>query len=420
MKSIVRSTIFAAIAASMTVAAPGALAQSSATGVSRVQTEEGVQTIVVTNVDGKVSVELGGRKVPEDQIIRGEGGLHQIKLPGGATYRFWAGADGGIRIEDQPTAPSPPAPPRGRIGVTLGEVDSALADHLGLSASEVFLITGVSEGLPAQRAGLKQHDIVTHINGESPVSIAMLTRLVAGAKPGEEVRFRVLRRGQPHEISVEIEASGAVDPLSAFRAELATLPRDAQNALDIFRRIDPEQFSRQFRSLELGQEQLEKLRVQFEPLRGQGVRLQQEAESMAAKLRESQAELAATLRQQIENLEIDLDPETLESVRKALLEAARALENVDVNVRIGAGPGGLHIGAPRVEFLPDGQRRGAVVRPGRPAPPAPPAAGHPQRLIEREIEARDRNREEQERLKRLEERMERLEALLERLVDRAG
>ena len=399
MKPTCRTLLLASLAAAaLTASSPLVLAQSRSTAVLTDRTGDVPQSVVVTMVDGDVKVVVDGETIPNDRVVRRDG-LYEIRITDDKVIRFRTDAEDGIQF----VAPEPAAAPtRGRIGVTLADVGDVLADQLGLDPRSVFVITDVRKGLPAERAGLRQNDIVTHINGESPVTIAMLTRLVSGmTPPGDRVRFRVLRRGEPMDIEVEVEA-----------AEPAV---DLQREIEVLRRVQPDGGNVFQRQIELGQAQLEQLRGQLEPLRGQGRQIRVETEKLISELREGQEELITTLRQEVEKLGSELEEETLDTVRRAMLDAARMLENMDVNIRFGAG-----LGAPHVEFLPNGDRRGAVVLERAPAALAPPAAGLTPRQIEREIEERDRNREEQERLKRLEERMERLEALLERLVEKAG
>ena len=50
-----------------------------------------------------------------------------------------------------------------RLGVTVGELTSQLADHFGARGG--VLVTSVTDGTPASRAGLKAGDVITSVNG---------------------------------------------------------------------------------------------------------------------------------------------------------------------------------------------------------------------------------------------------------------
>src|SRR4029078_2242442 len=54
---------------------------------------------------------------------------------------------------------------RGRIGVTVQEVNQALAGSFGLKKPGGALISWVKEGTPAAKAGLKPGDVVVRIDG---------------------------------------------------------------------------------------------------------------------------------------------------------------------------------------------------------------------------------------------------------------
>lgn len=50
-----------------------------------------------------------------------------------------------------------------RLGITINELTSQLAEHFGVR--DGVLVTSVTEGTPASRAGLKAGDVITSING---------------------------------------------------------------------------------------------------------------------------------------------------------------------------------------------------------------------------------------------------------------
>lgn len=103
------------------------------------------------------------------------------------------------------------AAPRGRIGVTLGQVSEALAAQLGLDADQVVLIEGVFPGGAADEAGVKAYDIITRIDGESPVTQRSLREAVLAAEPGEKLRLTVLRAGDEREIDVPVQVMDGVE-----------------------------------------------------------------------------------------------------------------------------------------------------------------------------------------------------------------
>jgi S1-C subfamily serine protease len=99
-----------------------------------------------------------------------------------------------------------------RMGVTLGSVDEALASQLGIDEDDSTLILGVVEGMPADKAGVKVHDVVVQINGKEDASPEDLRRAIRRADAGVEVKLRVIRAGQPVDLAVVLGGSASSGP----------------------------------------------------------------------------------------------------------------------------------------------------------------------------------------------------------------
>ncbi len=63
---------------------------------------------------------------------------------------------------------------------------------------------GVERNSPAARAGLRQGDMVTALNGAPVDTTRALIRTVAGATPGQTLRVTVQREGRSQDISVQV------------------------------------------------------------------------------------------------------------------------------------------------------------------------------------------------------------------------
>jgi serine protease Do/serine protease DegQ len=82
---------------------------------------------------------------------------------------------------------------RGRLGIDMVDLTPDLAKKLGVSASEGVVIAAVHSGSPAEKAGLRERDVVVALGGR-PVRTASELRARLGLTPvGEEIEFRVLR-----------------------------------------------------------------------------------------------------------------------------------------------------------------------------------------------------------------------------------
>ncbi len=87
---------------------------------------------------------------------------------------------------------------RGWLGVSVADAEEQGRGRRGA------LIMGVERGSPAARAGLRQGDLVTALNGEPVATSRALVRGVAGLPPGETVRLTLTRGGRSQEVAVQI------------------------------------------------------------------------------------------------------------------------------------------------------------------------------------------------------------------------
>ena len=91
---------------------------------------------------------------------------------------------------------------RGWLGVQIQPVSEDVALALGLEPDSGAVIADVTADTPAAEAGLKRGDIVTAVNGDAVKTPQDLTRLIAGAAPGDEVTVNFLRSGDEQTITV--------------------------------------------------------------------------------------------------------------------------------------------------------------------------------------------------------------------------
>lgn len=102
-----------------------------------------------------------------------------------------------------PGAPAPPAPPR-YLGVGIREIDSERAKALKLSEEYGVEITAVTEGSPAEKAGIKVGDVVLEYSGHRVEGTEQLMRLVRETPPGRQVKLLISRNGATQTITATI------------------------------------------------------------------------------------------------------------------------------------------------------------------------------------------------------------------------
>lgn len=93
---------------------------------------------------------------------------------------------------------------RGRLGITIQEVNQSLADSFGLSKPGGALVAGVENGSPAAKAGVEPGDVILSLNGKEIVSSNELPPLVAAIRPGDTARLQVWRNKASRDIDVKI------------------------------------------------------------------------------------------------------------------------------------------------------------------------------------------------------------------------
>jgi len=93
---------------------------------------------------------------------------------------------------------------RGYLGVVPQTVDEEMAQALGLDESQGALIASVESGTPADKAGLKEQDVVLEIDGRKVVDDNDFRLRVAEYNPGDKVNLKVVRNGEIKNITVTL------------------------------------------------------------------------------------------------------------------------------------------------------------------------------------------------------------------------
>ena len=102
---------------------------------------------------------------------------------------------------------------RGMLGVTIQPVDADLAASMDLPAARGAIVTNVSAGGPADKAGIKRGDVITAVNNTPVNDPNTLRNTVAGLAPGTNATVTLQRNGRDQNVSVAL-------------AELPDNPRD--------------------------------------------------------------------------------------------------------------------------------------------------------------------------------------------------
>jgi serine protease Do len=100
---------------------------------------------------------------------------------------------------------------RGWLGIRIQPVTPEIADSLGLDKPEGALVASVIENSPAEKAGLRQGDVILGFDNETIKDPHALSRVVAATKVGADIPLKVWRGNKAMTLDVGIgEASEQV------------------------------------------------------------------------------------------------------------------------------------------------------------------------------------------------------------------
>ena len=93
---------------------------------------------------------------------------------------------------------------RGKLGVGIQDVDQALAESFGLEVPRGALVASVEKGGPAEKAGLREGDVILQFDGQVIESAGQLPSAVAATDPGKAVALQIWREQATREVKVKL------------------------------------------------------------------------------------------------------------------------------------------------------------------------------------------------------------------------
>ena len=123
-------------------------------------------------------------------------------------------------------------PRRGWLGVRIQQVTPDIAESLGLNHPTGALVAGVNDGGPADKAHLRNGDIILKFNSEDVKDMHALPRIVAESEVGKTVPVVVWRDGKDVTLhatlaekpdDVQVAGTKAVTPQGPTQTEIAGL-----------------------------------------------------------------------------------------------------------------------------------------------------------------------------------------------------
>jgi len=131
---------------------------------------------------------------------------------------------------------------RGYLGLMGQNVTAEMAELLGLKDASGVPVSEVKEGSPADKAGLKVHDVIVELNGQKVGSYDSFRNEIAAMKPGTTVHLSVLREGKSIELTVTLGERPAMiarsersspEPQQTLGLQVQSLTKDLADQLGV-------------------------------------------------------------------------------------------------------------------------------------------------------------------------------------------
>jgi serine protease Do len=92
----------------------------------------------------------------------------------------------------------------GRLGISVQEVNQALAQNFGLKSPTGALVAQVEKGSPGAQAGIEPGDVILKLDGKEISRSSDLPPMVSSLRSGTKVTLEVWRNGSPKELTATL------------------------------------------------------------------------------------------------------------------------------------------------------------------------------------------------------------------------
>lgn len=104
---------------------------------------------------------------------------------------------------------------RGWLGVTIQTLTPELAEQFNLEDTKGVLVGDVSDGGPAEKAGIQRGDVIVEYDGEQVDDVTTLRNMVANTPPDGKVAVKLIRDGNTKSVNVRVsEMASDISSLS--------------------------------------------------------------------------------------------------------------------------------------------------------------------------------------------------------------
>lgn len=113
---------------------------------------------------------------------------------------------------------------RGYLGVIIRNIDGNFAREKGLDVTEGVYIDSVLENSAAEKAGIREGDVITSINGQETEKSSNLQELIARQRPGDKVSITANRKGDVVKMTATLQSrEGSTRTMSKEKGTILAL-----------------------------------------------------------------------------------------------------------------------------------------------------------------------------------------------------
>jgi serine protease Do len=115
---------------------------------------------------------------------------------------------------------------RGKLGLAYQPIDAPMAKALGLDPPRGALVSEVEKGGPADKAGIREGDVIVAVAGTPVTESADLARLIASRPPASKVALELVREGRTIATDATLDRleNHAPAPAAAAQTNKAAVP----------------------------------------------------------------------------------------------------------------------------------------------------------------------------------------------------
>jgi serine protease Do len=117
---------------------------------------------------------------------------------------------------------------RGWLGVRIQTVTDEIAEGFRLDRARGALVAAVTEGGPAEAAGIREGDVILRFDGREVPEMRKLPRMVAETRIGRDVDVLVWRKGEEVQLSVMLGELEEVEQVAAIPEEMPSVKEEGE------------------------------------------------------------------------------------------------------------------------------------------------------------------------------------------------